>query len=165
MSGLRKNSPGFGIIELVIASAIISGSLFSLMSVFSLSNRLAGEASNKIRANFIAEEGLEAARILRDAGWNHNIAPLLNSETYYLDFDTATLSWDIVTTDPGFIGGKYSRKIKVQDVSRDSFADIVASGGTVDLESKKIIVEVSWFERGGTKTQTLSTYLFDVFDN
>src|SRR3989344_799861 len=65
-----KKITGFGVIEILIASGIIGATLFSLYYVFALGTRLSSDAGSKVSGNFLAEEGLEAARFLRDSDDN-----------------------------------------------------------------------------------------------
>lgn len=156
---------GFGLLEIVIAVSIISATIFSLSFVFIISSRLEGESLNKTRANFIAEEGLEALRFLRDKSWSANLGGLAAGTTYYLSFATTTSTWSIGTLGSE-IDNLFLRKVTVENVSRNSSDDIVNSGGTQDPDTKKINVSVEWLERGATTTlTTVSTYLSDLFDN
>lgn len=163
--GKAIRSSGFGIIEIVIAAAIIGTAIFSLFNVFVLANRLSGEAGDKISANFLAEEGLEAVRYLRDDGWTKNIAGLSAGTNYYLSFDKNTSRWSMGTVNPGTIDGTFTRVFTVENVSRDSSDNIVSSGGTNDPDTKKINVSITWSERGSTQTLTLSTYLTNFNNN
>ena len=165
-TSLKLRRPkGFGLLEIVIASAIVSITLFSLSFVFVLSGRLEAQSIGKVRANFLAEEGLEAMRFLRDKGWGANLAPLAAGTNYYLSFATSTADWSVGTAYPGFIDGLFHRRITVEAVNRDGSDDIVTSGGALDPNTKKINIEVSWYGQGATTTATLSTYLSDVFNN
>lgn len=156
---------GFGLLEIVIAAAIISGTMFSLSYVFLISNKLAVVSSDKVRANFLAEEGLEALRLLRDAGWASNIAGLNAGTNYYLSFNAITSAWSISASNPGYIDNLFTRTIAVENVNRDANDDIASAGGTNDPGTKKINVSVAWSERGSSMTVTVSTYLTDIFDN
>lgn len=159
---------GFGLVEIVIASAIISATIFSLVYVFVIATRLEAQSSNKIRANFIAEEGLEVLRLLRDSSWSSYLASLNTSTTYYLSFNPASSAWSIVTTDPGLIDGLFSRKITLDNVSRDPTTDdieVIYNATNDDPDTKKFNVEVSWDERGLASEIIVSTYLADMFDN
>ena len=163
---LMPKNKGFGLLEIVIATAIISGTIFSLSYVFLISNKLAAESSNKIRAIFLAEEGLEALRALRDRSWTSNLSVLNTSTTYYLSFATTTSIWSIGTANPGFVDGLFARTVSIENVNRDPATDnIVSSGGTNDPDTKKFNVSVAWSERTGTTTIIVSTYLTDMFDN
>lgn len=156
---------GFGLVEIVIASAIISVSVFSLSAVSVLGSRLQSASLEKVRANFLAEEGLEAMRFLRDKSWDINLSSLSQDTNYYVNFSTSTLQWSINSTFISYVDSLFDRKVTVENVSRDSNDNIVLSGGTNDPDSKKIIVTVSWQERGATSTVQLGTFLSDIFNN
>jgi len=156
---------GFGLLEIVIAASIISAVIFSLSFVFLISQKLETTSSNKIRANFLAEEGLEASRFLRDKSWSTNLAALSAGTNYYLAFATTTSTWSIGAAGPDKVDNLFYRKVTTENVSRDSNDNIVSSGGTNDPDTKKINMEVAWRERGATTTVTISTYLSDIFDN
>ena len=156
---------GFGLLEIVIAVSIVSITLFSLSYVFLLGNRLEAQSINKIRANFLAEEGLEAMRFLRDKGWDASLAPLASGTNYYLSFVALLSQWSVDSASSGFIDGVFERVVTVEPVFRNSSDDIVTSGGALDPNTKKVNVAVSWGDRGATTTATLSAYLSDVFNN
>ena len=159
---------GFGLLEIVIAASIISAVIFSLSFVFLISQKLETTSSNKIRANFLAEEGLEASRFLRDKSWSTNLAALSAGTNYYLAFAAPTSTWSVGATGPEKIDNLFYRKITVENVSRDpSTANIesVYNSANDDPDTKKFNAEVAWQERGATTTVTISTYLSDIFDN
>lgn len=156
---------GFGLLEIVIASAIISVSIFSLSAVSVLGSRLQRQSLEKIRANFLAEEGLEAMRFLRDKSWSTNLASLSQGTNYYLNFSTSTSEWNLNSNPLSYVDYFFERKIIVENVLRDSSDNIVLSGGTNDPDSRKINVFVSWPEGNATTTLRISAYLSDVFNN
>ena len=155
---------GFGILEIVIAVSIISATIFSLSFVFLIASRLETMSLDKIRANFIAEEGLEAMRFLRDQSWAANLGTLSAGTTYYLAFATTTSIWS-VETNGSEIDKLFLRKVAAENVSRNGSDDIVSFGGTVDPDTKKINVSVEWLERGSTTTISASAYLSNIFNN
>ncbi len=152
-------------IEIVIASAIVSVAIFSLSFVFLISSRVESQSSDKIRANFLAEEGVEALRFLRDKSWSGNLSSLATGTNYYLTFSTSTSQWSVGASNPGVIDTIYSRVVTVESVYRDASDDIVSSGGTLDPNSKKVNVAVSWTDHGANLNITLSTYLSDIYKN
>ncbi len=133
----------------------------SLMNVFVLSNRLMARTQDLARANFIAQEGIEDMRYLRDASWTTNMAPLAPNINYYVTLATTTSQWSVGTAVPSLIDGTFRRVIQVQSVMRNSSDDIVLSGGTVDASTLKIISTVSW----GQGTTSVETYLANIFNN
>ena len=156
---------GFGLIEIVIAAAIIGATIFSLYSVFVLATKLESQSANKVRANFLAEEGLEALRHLRDRSWSASLAPLSAGNDYYISFIVASSTWRVSQTNPGLVDSLLTRKITVENINRDGSFNIVSSGGVLDPDTKKINVEISWPERGATSTIKVSTYLANMFNN
>lgn len=159
---------GFGILEIVIAVSIISATIFSLSFVFIIASRLESESLNKIRANFIAEEGLEAMRFLRDQSWSGNLSALAQGTTYYLSFNAVSSVWSINTSDSGLVDNLFSRKVSVNKVSRNPSTQDIESTynpSNDDPDTKKFNVSVEWQERSATTMVNISAYLSDIFDN
>src|SRR3989338_11000440 len=86
---------GFGLIEILIASAILSASLITLTASSQIAFRLMKDSLERTQAGFLAEESIEAVRILRDTSWSNNIEFLLTETMYYLTFSTTTSEWSI----------------------------------------------------------------------
>jgi len=150
---------GFGLIEIVVGTSIISVAFLGLMSVANLSLKVLQKSSNNIKAGFLMEEGVEAIKIIRDDGWN-NISSLSNGVNYYFDFDG--ISWTATTTS-SYIDDIFERKFILNNVERDANDDIVVSGAN-DPNTKKITIYVSWKENNGTTTQSFSTYITNLFN-
>lgn len=104
------------------------------------------DVADRTQALFLAEEGLEMVRYIRDAQWQH-IADLTNGTTYYLEVTGGTIA---TTTVPEVIG-IYTRSFMVSPVERDGNDDIVQSG-TPDSTSKYVTATVSW----GNPVQSVS---------
>lgn len=164
-----KNSSGFTIIEVIIATTIISITIFALMSTAQKGIELSNQALRQSQANTLLEEGVEALKSIRDVDWD--IISNLTLETdYYLFFNTTTNTWVLdlssvvpVGSIPVYpIDSIFTRKIVIFPVNRDSNDDITEIG-TLDIRTKKIEVTVSWVNSSGTKSKTLSFYLIDIF--
>ena len=155
---------GFGLLEIVIAVAIVGGALWALASVFLLAERAQELSREKLQAVFLAEEGLEVLRYLRDAGWNQNIASLALGADYYLTFASSTSQWVISSAPVPAVDGIFSRSFLVQAVLRDS-GDNIAPSGTNDPETRKIIMKVAWSFQQSSESVSLEAYLTDIFNN
>lgn len=153
---------GFTLVEIVVGVAICLIVLIGLMNAFTITLKLSLANTSKIQASFLEEEGLEAARILRDNGWTANIATLTPDTTYYLAYNNNT--WQTTSTN-SYIDSFFERKIVTSNVNRDSNQNIVSSGGTLDPNIRKITISVSWLSGGATTTKSISTYLTNVFNN
>lgn len=158
---MKKNN-GFSLIEIVIASSII---LLIVVSVFS-SYTIALSASSKntafLQAAFLAEEGSEALKNMRDFGFNENINSLSNNTNYYLEWNDS--HWQATTTNI-FIDDKFERSFLLQEVYRDGSNNIVSSGGVIDSGTRKVIVSVSWLNGNATTTKLMESYVSDIFSN
>jgi len=158
---MRKG--GFSLIEIVIVIAIISIALMSIISFFIFSRGVNFKMARNTEATSLAEEGMEAVRKLRDAGWLANITPLASGTTYYLKFSGS--SWTLDTNNSGIIKGLYTRTVKFEDVFRDATTSNISTSGTADLDTKKLTVRVSWVETGQTKEVVLTTYITNFQSN
>lgn len=117
---LRINQNGFSIIEALLAGSLLSivvAGLFASIISGQESARLSGE---RVRASYLAEEGIEAVRSIRDAAFT-NFA----DGTYGLGIsgNQYTLTGTSDTT------GAFTRSILI---------------GTVDSDTKSVISTVTW---------------------
>jgi len=158
---------GFGVLEIIVALAIVGGSLYALASVFLLASASLEVSTQKLQASFLAEEGFEVLRFLRDSGWDQNIVPLGGGSEYYLSFSPLASSWSIVSTSPGLIDGMFERSFRVDNASRDSSANIEMTYNPAndDPETKKVTTEVTWSFKNQNYVLVFETYLTDVFNN
>ncbi len=150
------------LIEGVVAAGLALTVIMGAIASFSYLYRLAINNTASTQAAFLEEEGLEAARILRDNGWAANIASQTSGAKVYLHFNGTT--W-VATSTNIYIDRTFERTIIFADVYRDGNKVIVSSGGTIDPQTKKVTASVAWSARGVTTTRSLSTYLANVFNN
>ncbi|MFA6536660.1 MAG: prepilin-type N-terminal cleavage/methylation domain-containing protein [Candidatus Paceibacterota bacterium] len=155
-----KKSRGFSLLEIVIATAILATVLLGSVGALTLAIKIASANTAKIQAAYLAEEGVEAVRILRDNGWAANIAS--QASPFYLSFNGTT--WQATSVNQ-YVDGIFERKVTLSSIYRDGSKKIVWSGGTLDTNAKKITVEVSWLSAGATTTKSISTILANIFNN
>ncbi|MEK7090139.1 MAG: hypothetical protein AAB930_00975 [Patescibacteria group bacterium] len=161
---LKKN--GFGLLEIVIAASIVSASLFALVSASHAAFQAVDKSLKQKRAELLAEEGVEAVKILRDSGWAANIDPLTSGTTYYPSFNSQTNTWSLTTTNPGAIDSIFTRTIVFSDVyRRNSDQDIVdiSSGDPKTIDSGTLLITslVTW----EGKEAKILTYITNIFQN
>lgn len=159
----NNRDAGFGIIEMMVVVAIVGTTFASLYQLFALSTRPVHASVRETEAVYLAEEAIEAARILRNNSWTVNIATLTNSTTYYPKIAGGT--WTLSTTNPGLISNLYTRTVVIAAVYRDVNDNITTSTGTLDPDTKKITATVSWSERGKSRQIVLEAYLTDFLNN
>lgn len=161
MLNRRSKSGGFGLLEIVLSVGIVSLTLFGLSSTARLSYRLISDNTRRVKAAFLLEETIETVRLLRDQSWQTRIATLSTGTNYFLTFNGT--QWRSSTTNV-FVDDTFEQQFQISDVYRDANDDIAASG-TLDPDTKKITAYVSWQTQTGTTTESISTYITDLFDN
>lgn len=150
---------GFGLIEIVVGSTILTISLIAISGYFQKALQLNQDSGKTAQASFLLEEGIEVVKFFRDTSWL-NISGLTVGASYFLQFDGA--KW-ATTSSNVFVDNVFERKLVINNVSRDTNDDIVSSGGTEDTDTKKVTVSVSWLGKNGTTTKSISTYLTNIF--
>lgn len=162
LSANSDRNLGFGVIEIIIASAIIGIAVFSFIQVGQLSLRLSRLASDRITASFLLQEGMEGVRFLRDESWSTNIANLIAGTSYFLTFNGSRYA--LGGTEPPLMNGKFRRRAVLSEVRRNAEQDI-AESGAVDPSTKKVTVEISWLSGAATTTDSIEFYITDLFQN
>lgn len=157
-----KNQKGFSLIEIIIASSILLLIVVSIFSSYAISLSASAKNIAYLQSAFLAEEGVEALKNMRDWGFASNIAALTNGTAYRLEWQDS--QWQ-ATTSKTFIDDKFDRTFSLQAVNRDESHNIVTSGGSVDAGTRKVTVSVSWNENGATTTKLMESYVSDIFSN
>ncbi len=163
ITGAKTRSvQGIGLIEIVVAVAIISVSFLGFYQLLIMATRPIEQNVRAAQAAYLAQEGIEAVRTLRNVSWAENIATLTDEASYFAAVVNG--NWSLATSDPGSIDGTYTRTITVHKVFRDS-DDNISDTGTLDDKTKKVDVAVSWNEHGQSESVTLATYITDFLSN
>lgn len=150
----KNNQRGVTLIEVIIAISIAT---IMLMTVgFSVTTYVDTRTNllSDTKAVYLAEEGYEILRTIRDDDWNI-LSTLVIGTTYYLDITPTTLG---VTNTPEIIDGEFYREFEISRVSRDINGDIVDSGGTVDPNTLHFTISAG----GPAGTTTLDVLITNI---
>jgi type II secretory pathway pseudopilin PulG len=157
MFQIQFGNKGISLIDLLVAIAIFAIVFSIILGAISLSFSTSNLIKQTIQANNIAIETIEAVRNFRDGTiWDVNGLGTLATSTDYYPQATSS-KWEMVQGIENLNG--FERKVILKDVMRDSNNNIVESGGNYDPDTKKIIVNVSWQEKGRTHQVEITTYL------
>ncbi|MDO8558506.1 MAG: hypothetical protein Q7S09_04980 [bacterium] len=159
---IRNSQRGISVIEVMIVIFVATVLLFSIAEVAGLSHRISSEKKLELRAGYYAHEGVEALHAMRDESWSTRIGTLSASTTYYI-VPTAS-AWILSSSDPGALDGFFTRTAVMQNVYRDTNDDI-ASSGTLDPDTKKFTITLTWGTQTGTKTLAIEAYLTNLYKN
>jgi Tfp pilus assembly protein PilV len=152
---------GISIVEVVIASAIISLSMISITNVYGNFLTLSLANTEKVQAVFLLDEGVEAIKTMRNYSWS-SVSSSTVDTTYYLTWQNSR--WQSTTT-PNTIDNKFIRTYTVSNVFRDaSTLNIVNNGGVLNNDSKVINLDVSWNYKGATSSKQISFYVFNLYE-
>ena len=151
-----SRNEGFGLLEMVISVAVVITALVGFLETERVSLRLFRTEKDNLEATFLAQEGLEAARILRDQSWTNNVATLTSGSVYYSFFQNN--AWSLSVSSPGLIDEKYTRTLVFNNVFRN-LQDKISPSGTADPNTKQVISSISWNIPTGSKQQQLTSYL------
>jgi type II secretory pathway pseudopilin PulG len=154
----RSAQSGVTLVEVVIGIGIISVSLVAIG--LSINTYVAARSAllNNLKATYLAEEGYEIIRAVRDTNWN-TIDALTANGTYFLDVSGATPA---ITTSPEIIDTNFRRSFVLRAVYRNGSDDIVSSttvGAVIDDGSRQFDIFVS----GPNGTTTFQAVLSNIY--
>jgi len=160
---LRGITAGFMLVEILIASAMVTMVLLSIQLYYKKVLDVSEDTTRHIQSGFLLEEGVEALKLMRDQSWSGKIAAIATSTTYQLYWNGSV--WTATTTSQQ-IESVFTRTFVLSDVFRDGL-DNIASAGTYDSGTKKVFMSVSWRYKGGnaTTTESAETYITNLFTN
>lgn len=157
-SGANPAQLGVGLIEILVVVSIISLSLASLAGLGNFALKIQHRLRQNTIATFWAAEAIEAARAIKDGNWGSLTAfpadtPLhpIKAPSFY--------QWTLAIgseTQNGF-----TRQLTISPVYRDDAFNIIASGGTLDANTKKITAVVTWNDNGQNQQVSLADYLMN----
>ena len=138
----QKNPPALGLLELMVAIA-----LFSVFSVILIQSTIGGRfaqanSQDRLQARYLAVEGLEAVRSIRDFAW-----PFFAVEgTHGLDFETNGF-WEYSGFEDTHSNGRFTRSVEIEAISVNLY---------------RATVEVSWLTfEGRPQVFRTQSYFFD----
>jgi len=131
----NQNTKGFTLIELVLA-IMIFGVIATGVAVPIISTHLNSMENQKnVQANAFLTESWEAVRSIRNNDWS-----AITNGAHGLRLAGGV--WEFYATSDETDG--FTRSVIIGDVYRDANGNRVASGGTLDSDSKQIDLQISW---------------------
>lgn len=159
----KNKVSGFSLVEVVLAVAIAVMFFLAIYEMILFANKITANSLRRVEALNFAQEGIEAVRTIRDKSWSVNLAGVVSDTNYYLAISEG--KWTISQIPEPLLNNIFARVIKFYGVNRDVNGNIVMSGGTADVKTKKVVSNVSWTEKGQSYTVSLETYITNFLDN
>jgi Tfp pilus assembly protein PilV len=126
---------GFSVVEVIIAAGVLSMFMSGLAAAYISFNKQIATSGNKQQAVMLAEEGLEAARNIRDNSFSNLI-----DGTYGVS--TSTNQWAFSGSSDK--SGIFTRQTTVS---------------TISSSQKQVLTKVNWQDASGSRSVTQTTYL------
>lgn len=149
---------GITLIEVMVGISILAVSLVFIGYTITLYVTVRDEMLADAQAVYLAEEGYELVRLIRNDDWN-TLEALAVDTPHALSVTTTTVS---VAAPPEIIDGKFVRTFELRELYRDGDDDVVASttaGSTTDEEGRELWVRVG-SEYGTTTMRAIITNVF-----
>ncbi len=147
---------GAVILEALVVVGIAAAYLGGLVTLAIAANSSSDRAEEITRAVWNMNEGLAALQTIA-------FADLTTTETGSLTF--ASGRWTLGTSGPQALPDGMTRTVRVQTVQRDAGCLVVASGGTVDDDSRMLVSDVTWTDVAGRSHTVTSRALRTRWDD
>jgi Tfp pilus assembly protein PilV len=158
----KKNSRAFTIIEVVVVPAILLMIVLAIMNAFTAYVKSSKNSLDTVKASYLLDEGIEAVKTFRDVSWSQKIAGNTVDVPFRISWNTDSFATTSAIT---LIDGVFDRTITLSNVYRDDSTKDISSSGTIDDNTRKVTVNVSWSNGGSTTTKSLSAYVTNMFSN
>lgn len=151
-----KYPRGSLMLEVLLATGISAMFASALFGYVMIANESTDRAKENTTVLWETQEGLDALQTIA-------FGSLTNTTVGSLTF--ASNRWTLGTSGPQTLPDGSTRTVKVENVSRDAQCFVVASGGTVDTDSKKLTSTTSWTDARGNAHNVTLTALRTNWEN
>ncbi|MFA6520567.1 MAG: prepilin-type N-terminal cleavage/methylation domain-containing protein [Candidatus Paceibacterota bacterium] len=138
----KKNKGGFTLVETLVAISIFTVSILGLMSILSSGISSTTYAKNKMIAGYLAQEGIEYVRNMRDTA----ALTAADADTGWANFKTSVAPPALPP---------------VLNSPDTYFTRILSVETTTNPDELKVTCVVSWTQPSGPQSVTLSENLFN----
>lgn len=169
LSTAWRSQAGFTLVEAVVAMTVFVVGIIGLIQITIVAKSSSEEGRDTVQTANYLQEGVEAVRSIRDAGWT-NISGLIAGTNYQLVSQPGTIPpWQLQTGSETI--GKFTRIVKVDPVRREdtngsgtlNAGDKICVGSSCgnfnDPDTKRVTVTTSWARGSRTITRSIYSYL------
>lgn len=164
----KNKTRAFTLVEILIGISVIAVTMTAMASLVIVSMRANVANVNSLQAYYLAEEGIEAMRNIRDTnwrqnyGWSSSFECNMDGDTYYFTVDdrelTETMNYQLYEAEEvGYLRFTHDSSYEESIFSRY----IMVEYEECDFEAAKVSSVVTWNERGNEREVVLTTYLTD----
>ncbi|MCA9391814.1 hypothetical protein KC614_01250 [candidate division WWE3 bacterium] len=141
-----RNDGGFGLVEVILATALFAGMVASIATLIAGGFRSLSQGGELTQAYALAQEAVESVRSIRDDAWNEII---FNQS----GIETVGNQWIFKGEGTTDTIGKYTRTLTFNDICRDNSYNVVTCPGSfTDVNTKELSISISWDNFAGLPT-------------
>lgn len=148
---------GFGLIEVLITTAILAIVITGLMMLGSATLKISYQLKKNAIAANLAAETIEAVMATKKESWDNVSSLAINTQYHPTITAGSPAKWTISSGNETING--FSRAFILSAVGRDANDNIVSAGGIDDPNTKKITATVTWSDSTGDHQTVLTSYL------
>lgn len=153
--------PGFALVEILVGIGITAVLLATFATLIVQSKKISRQSRDEFLALLYLREAVEITKDLEMSDW----AEFENPDCQAPSVCHPAASGNVWKTFPDeeTVGGIFHRTISFSGVYRDPAGfpnEIVASGGTLDPNTKKITATIAWNNGSENRTRSLETYVY-----
>lgn len=157
-----SSSKGISIVEIIIAAGIIAVSIVGIVGAIQIYLTIVYQNAREAQAVLLLDETAEALQYMRDSGYQTYIGSrtlgesysvFWNGTGYELATSTISLTYDM------------TRTVVFEEVRRDGSDQITESGGTIDEDTRKAVVTISWPYKEEFKNLQSEVLLHNIYEN
>jgi hypothetical protein len=141
------NKRGVLLTEVLVVTAILAILIPALGQLYWAILRGRGDPLNRLKADYLALEYLEGAKIIKGRGWEN-----LVDGNFSLSYSTGR--WELVADPATETVDGFERSLSIEPVYRDLLGGIVESGGFEDRNSKIVEARVRWRNPSGDQERS-----------
>jgi hypothetical protein len=154
----KIDEKGISLVEVIVVLGMLGVVVMSMIQLNLMYSKSISAGSLGIRASALVAETMEALRAIKEENWAV-LADLIPGNTYYLTFSEDDKKWSVEVSDPGKIGGVFSRSFKITEVYRDYGTGGISQSGDIDGGTIGIEANIDWYDRGAAKNLKVTSYL------
>lgn len=157
-----KKAKGSTLTEVVIVAGILSSVSLAFLGTFAIISKFHEKNLRAIKAGLLAEEGMEAVRIIK--GRDFNALSTLADPTVPKYLEVSPLTWNTTTT-PEVIDDLYYRYFVISPAYRTVDSDPTESavgGNLLDPNTIYVDVHVEWRWRNSTTSNTYKAFMTNL---
>ncbi len=157
---LHPNNAGFTLVEALVSLLIFSVALTAIFSLLTNNLKDASLVEHNFVASGLVQEGMEVVRNIRDSDWytGNPFGTAIPDGSYRVQWNSQALL--LLSPDP-YLKKDSGNGLVSYDAGNDMIFKRTVTISAVSGVEKRVVVSVTWSERGVSKSVSAEDHLFN----